>query len=107
MHIAEGRVVVTWTPNGAPLGLISGTHHAALKGFEVDWILRFPEAPPGSGEAMCADLLPAMAAHYGLRWIVVKIHDAYKPVALADMAKRFGFVFQQQDGPLAIWRKDL
>jgi hypothetical protein len=107
MHVADGRVVVTWVPWGAPLGLISGKHFPELAGFEVDWILRFPEAPPGSGEKMCADLLPALAAHFGLRWVIVKIADNYKPIALADMAKRFGFVYQQRDGDMAIWRKNL
>jgi hypothetical protein len=56
---------------------------------------------------MCADLLPALAAHFGLRWVIVKIADNYKPIALADMAKRFGFVYQQRDGDMAIWRKNL
>lgn len=107
-HVAEGRVVITWTPEGRPLGLISGLLHGSTpRGFEVDWILRFPETLPGTGGDMCAALLPAIAKHFELGWILVKIHDEYKPVWLSQMARRFGFAFQERQGAMELWRKDL
>jgi len=107
-HIAEGRIVVTWCPEGVPLGCITGQLHATTPpGFEVDWIIRFPESLPGAGAEMCLALLPVLVERYQLRWVLVKIHDAYKPEWLTTMARRFGFVFQERQGPLALWRKDL
>jgi hypothetical protein len=56
---------------------------------------------------MCAELLPALVAHYHLGWVLVKIRDDYKPAWLTTMARRFGFVLQERTGDLALWRLDL
>lgn len=108
MHVHENRVVITYAPEGAPLGLITGKlHDTAPRGFEVDWLVRFPEAPPGTGAVMCTTLLPKIAQHFRLGWIVVKIRDDYEPQRLAAMARRFGFVLQSRAADVAYWRLDL
>jgi hypothetical protein len=108
VHIAEGRLVMTWSPEGTPLGLISGLlHDTSPRGFEVDWIVRFPESRPGAGTEMCAALLPHLAHKYRLGWVLVKVRDDYKPAWLSQMARRFGFVLHERQGATAFWRLDL
>ena len=107
-HVAEGRVVITWTPEGTPFGLISGKlHDTTPRGFEVDWIVRFPGTLSGVGAEMCATLLPVIVQRYRLSWVLVKIHDSYKPAWLSTMARKFGFVLQGREGAMALWRLDL
>lgn len=113
-NLHDNRIVATWQPDGVPLGIITGQLHVVtvgderVPGFEVDWIIRFPESPARTGERMCLDLLPKLVAFYQLKWILVKIRDDYKPSSLAEMAQRFGFVYQGRQEPgVALWRKDI